>query len=183
MSEIGLIERKKTAFLLIDMQEKFLPVISGMDKVIKNTNILVRAAQILGVHLIVTEQYPAGLGKTIEKIEIPQKTPVMEKTEFSCLRNSEFLNKLKNLKVDTLVIFGIETHVCVLQTALDAIANGYKVHIVADAVSSRTEENRTIALDRMRQAGAFIDSTEILLFQLLEKAGTTEFREISMLIK
>jgi nicotinamidase-related amidase len=107
----------------------------------------------------------------------------MEKTEFSCLRNKEFLKKLKNLKVDTIVIFGIEAHVCVLQTALDAVENGYEVHVVADAVSSRTEENRSIGLERMRQAGAFIDSTEIVLFQLLEKAGTPEFREISMLIR
>jgi len=183
MSSLGIMQREKTAFVLVDVQEKFIPVIHGLDRVIKNSNVLIRAAGILGIPLIVTEQYPKGLGKTCERIKLPKDSKVIEKVHFSCFGSGEFLKELEKLKVKSIILFGIEAHVCVLQTALDALKNGFEVHIVADAVSSRSAENKSIAIERMRQSGAFIASTEMIIFQLMEKSGTVEFRQISKLIK
>ena len=183
MNPLGIINRNKTAFVLIDIQEKFIPVIKDMERVISNANVLVKASEILEVPLIVTEQYPKGLGKTSNEISLPLNQHLIEKTEFSCFGNKEFVEKIKELGVDSIILFGIEAHVCILQTALDALKNGLDVHVIADAISSRTLENKSIAIERMRQSGIFIISTEMLLFQLLGKAGTEEFKLISGLIK
>ena len=173
--------RDKTAFVLIDIQEKFIPVINKIDKVIKNSKILIKGAEILGIPLIVTEQYPKGLGNTIKEIELPPNTEIIEKLNFNCLDCDDFVDELK--KFESLVIFGIESHVCVLQTALAAKKEGIKVYAVADAISSRTEENKQLAIDRMRQHDIEIVSTEMILFELLKKAGTDEFKDISTWIK
>ena len=183
MKNYGIIELNKTAFILIDVQNGFLPVIHGIDSVITNCNVLVQAAEILDIPLVVTEQFPRGLGKTVEKIILPSDVPVIEKIHFSCFGSDEFSKCIKTLDVNTLVLFGIETHVCLLNTALHALERGYEVHVIADAVSSRTPENKEIALERMRQSGVFISSVEMILFQLMEKAGTAEFKKILPLIK
>ena len=183
MKEVGIINRDKTAFVMIDIQDKFIPIIHEIDKVIKNTNILIKAAEILKIPLVVTEQYPKGLGKTNEKVLLPKNNIPYEKIEFSCFGCREFTKKIKELKVDTLVIFGIETHVCVVQTVLDALEQDYKVHVVEDAISSRTIENKRIGIERMRQSGAFIVSTEMILFQLMKKAFIEGFKDISDLVK
>ena len=183
MDGIGKVDRAKTAFLLVDIQERFMPVIHRMDMVVENANRIVRASSILDIPLLVTEQYPKGLGKTVDAVGLPPDAPKIEKTEFSCFGNEGFVRRLKALDADTLAIFGIEAHVCVLKTVLDALQEGYNVHVIADAVSSRTQENRETAMERMRQAGAFIASTEMILFQLMDRAGTDEFREISRLVK
>lgn len=179
MNGPGIPDRKGTAFVMIDIQEKFVPVIHDMQTVIRNAGILVSSSGILGIPLIATEQYPKGLGKSV--IDLPVE-PV-EKTSFSCFDSDEFTKKLGKLKARSLVLFGIEAHVCVLKTALDALKNKYEVHVVADATSSRTIGNKNAAIERMRQSGVFVVSTEMILFQLLEKAGTEEFRKISGLIK
>ncbi len=183
MKNTGIIERKKTVFILIDVQDGFVPVIHGIDSVIDNCNVLIRAAEILDIPLLVTEQYPKGLGKTVEKIILPPGVPVIKKVHFNCFGSDEFSEGIRALDVSTLVLFGIETHVCLLNTALHALEKGYEVHVIADAVSSRTIENREIALERMRQSGAFISSVEMIIFQLMEKAGTAEFKKILQLIK
>lgn len=183
MAKLGIIEKDKTAFVMIDIQDKFKPVIYEIDKVIKNTNILIKAAEILKIPLVVTEQYPKGLGKTLKEIQLPQNQEIFDKIEFSCFGCNNFAKKIKELKVDTLVIFGIETHVCVVQTVLDALEQGYEVHVVEDAISSRTKENKKIGIERMRQSGAFIVSAEMILFQLMKKAGIEGFKEISDLVK
>ena len=180
---LGILGKEGTVFIMVDIQEKFLPVIHDMKKVIGNSGRLVHASEILGIPLIVTEQYPKGLGKTLKEIRLPHGMRPIEKTEFSCFGNGEFRRAAKALNAKALVIFGIEAHVCVLQTVLDALSLGYQVHVVADAISSRTEENKNIAMRRMRHAGAFIASTEMVLFQLLGKAGTEEFRKVSALVK
>lgn len=180
VDNLGIIDRVNTVFVLIDLQEKFVPVIYDIDNIIRNIDILVKASKILGVPLIATEQYPKGLGNTVNKIEVDN---IVEKISFSCFDNSEFKNKLLNLKAKILVLFGVEAHVCVLKTALDGIKNNFEVHAVSDAVSSRTLENKKIAIDRMRQSGVFIASTEMILFQLIREAGSNEFKEISKLIK
>ncbi len=171
---------------MIDIQEKFVPAISGINEVIKNANILVKASEILKIPLIVTEQYPKGLGNTVKNIKLPENVTKIEKTHFSCFGNDEFsviMKKLKQKKVKSLVLFGIETHVCILKTALDALSEEFEVHVVADAVSSRTQLNKDAALKRMAHSGIFIATTEIILFQLMDKAGTEEFKEISKLVK
>lgn len=183
MNSLGIIDRNKTVFVLVDIQEKFIPVIDSVEGVIQNANILVKASEILKIPLIVTEQYPKGLGKTSDKIQLPQNRYLIEKTAFSCFGCDEFVKKIRELSIDSIVLFGIEAHVCILKTALDALQNKLEVHVVADAVSSRTKENKQIAIERMRQSGSFIVSTEMLLFQLLHKAGTKEFKLISELIK
>jgi nicotinamidase-related amidase len=183
MDNLGILQRKKIAFLLIDLQEKFIPTIYKIDEVIKNTNILINTAEILKIPLIITEQYPKGLGKITNKLNLPKNVKSIEKLEFSCFQSQKFLKEIKKLKIDTLVIFGIEAHVCILQTVLDAIKNKIKVHVIVDAISSRSENNKIIAIKRMEQAGAFISSTEIVTFQLLKKAGTKEFKEVMKFVK
>ncbi|OWY23631.1 hydrolase [Sphingobacteriales bacterium UPWRP_1] len=179
----GIPHRPQTALLLIDIQERLMPVIANRQQVIDNANKLLQGAQILNLPVIVTEQYPRGLGKTCSEIQLPPNQPVIEKTCFSCMLSDGVMQQLKRSGTKSVVLAGAEAHICVLKTALDALQNGFEVHVVADAVSSRTEQNRQLALERMRQSGAFIVSVEMILFQLMEEAGTDEFKQISKLIK
>jgi nicotinamidase-related amidase len=183
MNSFGIIDRKKTAIIQIDIQEKFRTAIHNFNEVIANAAILARSSEILNIPLIVTEQYPKGLGKTVEEIKLPDKLSLIEKLHFSCFGNNEFADKIKTLELNSLILFGVEAHVCVLKTVLDALKQGLEIYVIADASSSRTPENKAIALERMRQSGAFIVSTEMILFQLLEYSGTDEFKAISRLIK
>jgi nicotinamidase-related amidase len=182
MDTLGIIDKTKTAFVLIDIQEKFLPIIHTIDAIIDNTNILTTAAKTLNIPLLVTEQYPKGLGKTTERINIFDAKAI-EKMSFSCFGADEFVKQIKALNVTDLVLFGIETHVCVLKTALDALKDNYTVHLVVDAIGSRKNQNKNIGIKRMKQSGAFATSTESILFQLIDGAGTDEFKMISKLIK
>ena len=183
MNKLGIIKKAKTAFVLVDIQEKFIPVIKDVNKVISNSNILIKASEILKIPLVVTEQYPKGLGYTSKKIKLPKKKYLIEKNHFSCFDSKEFTDKIKALKVDSLVLFGIEAHVCILKTALDGLRNKFNVYVVADTISSRTLENKSLAIERMRQSGVFIVSCEMIIFQLLEKAGTEDFKKIYKLVK
>ena len=180
---VGIPKRDEVALVLVDIQERFLPVIHNIDTVIDNANKLVSAASILKVPLMVTEQYPKGLGRTVDKIKLGAGQEIIEKTSFGCFGCDGFTNRLAEMNVKSLVIFGIEAHVCVLKTALEAVAQNYETHVVADAVSSRTRENRKLALERLRQSGVFIVSAEMILFQLMDRAGTDEFKAISKLVK
>ena len=181
--DFGIPERDKTAFVLIDIQEKFRPVIHNIQAVIDNANRLVKGASILKIPLIVTEQYPKGLGRTVDEIDLDDGQGIVEKISFDCFGCDGFREKLDEIDVKSLVIFGIEAHVCVLKTALEAVARDYETHVIADAVSSRTEENKNLALERLRQSGVFVASTEMILFQLMDRAGTDEFKAISKLVK
>jgi nicotinamidase-related amidase len=183
---LGKLNPKTTAFILIDIQEKFIPAMHKIEDVIRNANTLVKASEILDIPLIVTEQYPKGLGKTIDKIKLHKKAQKIEKTHFSCFGCEEFSTKLEELKkkgVTSLVLFGIEAHVCILKTALDALEKEFEVHVVADAITSRSKPDKRIANQRMMQSGVFFASTEIILFQLIDKAEGDEFKAISKLIK
>lgn len=179
-----MLKRENTALLVIDVQEKLMPVIHEQTLIFENVNKLLRGAEILDLEIITTEQYPKGLGNTCKEIQLPTENPiVIEKMCFSCMLNEEVNEQLKLTNVKDVIICGVEAHICVLKTALDALEAGYRVHVVADAVSSRTPQNKQLALDRMRQAGAFIVSVEMILFMLLDNAGTDEFKAISKLIK
>lgn len=180
MDDLGILEREGTVFVLIDIQEKFLPAMQGMDKAISNADILVKASGILGIPLIVTGQYPKGLGKTTGRIALPAGAEIIEKVSFG---SDGFRERLEGLGKGSVVIFGVEAHVCILKTALDAMKEGFRVHVVADAMTSRTERNRDLAMERLRRSGAFIASTEMVLFQLMERSGTDESKAISGLIR
>jgi nicotinamidase-related amidase len=180
---LGIPQREHTALLVVDVQERLMPVIHENDRIFANVNKLLRGAEILALETIITEQYPKGLGNTCKEVELPANANIIEKVCFSCMLSEPVSDQLKLTNVKDVIICGVESHICVLKTTLDALKAGYNVHVVADAVSSRTPENKQLALERMRQAGAFITSVEMILFMLLDQAGTEEFKAISKLIK
>ena len=179
--QTGKLNLEDCLLLVIDIQERLIPVIHQHEEVIHNANILLKGMEILGVPVIVTEQYPKGLGNTCKEILLGEDAKVMEKITFSCLANDYIKESVQSKK--QIIICGVEAHICVLKTALDLLDEGYQVHLITDAVSSRKKENKQVAIERMKQSGVFISSTEMILFQLLDKAGTEEFKLISKLIK
>lgn len=178
------IVRAKAALAVIDIQERLLPAIFEGERVVQNTLRLIKGARALQIPLLVTEQYKKGLGATTPEIaaEIAGFTQ-MEKIAFSACGAADFEEALKAKKVSDVILCGIEAHVCVSQTCLDLMDNGFRVFVVADAISSRTAANQRIGIERMRDAGAVIVSAEMILFELLEKAGTEEFKQILTLVK
>lgn len=177
----GKLYKDDCMLLVIDIQEKLMPVIFQQEQVIKNTNTLLKGMTVLNVPIVVTEQYPKGLGKACAEIELPEGQMLFEKITFSCVATDEIRERICTKK--QIILCGAEAHICVLKTALDLIELGHEVHVVADAVSSRTMDNKLYALQRMRQSGVFVETTEMVMFQLLDKAGTDEFKLISNLIK
>lgn len=173
------------ALVVIDIQEKLLPPIHEGTRMVANSQLLIRLAKILSLPVIVTTQYAKGLGGTVPQIAdlLPEVTP-LDKLEFGCFGNSAFCSALENLSGrNTLLLCGMETHICVLQTALGALAQGRIVHAAADALGSRTELNWKIGLKRMRDAGAVMSSTEMMIYELLGKSGTAAFKEMLKFIK
>jgi nicotinamidase-related amidase len=183
MDKLGIIDRNRTVFVLIDAQERLVSAMDGGEAMLESANRLVEASKILGIPLIVTEQYPKGLGPTSSRISLPDGTRPVEKVTFSCFGSEDFVQRLRHLGRDTIVVFGTESHICVLKSALDAMREGFHVHVAADAVSSRSGKDRQAGIERMRQSGAFIASSEMILFQLMDKAGSEEFKAISALVK
>jgi nicotinamidase-related amidase len=176
--------RAKAGLVVVDVQERLLPPIFEQQRVVQNTVRLIQGATVLRVPIFATEQYRKGLGATVPEVAgaIPGFAP-MEKLAFSACGATGFIPALKRKKVSEAILCGIEAHVCVSQTCLDLLDEGFRVFVVADAVSSRTPENCRFGLDRMRAAGAVIVSTEMVLFELLEQAGTAEFKQILNLVK
>ncbi|MDD5599612.1 MAG: isochorismatase family protein [Victivallaceae bacterium] len=179
------LETGNCCFVMIDMQEKLLKAIPRAAKCLENQALLLKAAAILEIDSIVTEQYPQGLGGTADELKclLPGNTPVIAKTSFSCCGESAFRTALKSKHRDYVVVFGIEAHVCVQQTVMDLLEAGYKVIVAADALASRNTGNCRLALDTMRRAGAFVTSSEAVIFMLLRNSRHPSFREISKLIK
>jgi len=180
---MSLIDPADALMLEIDIQEKFVPVTWRIDAVIRNTNRLLRAADLVGIPVVASEQYPEGLGRTCREILLPPSARPIWKVHFNCFKSDELREAVRASGRRTLVVMGIETHVCVLQSVLLALELGYRVHVAADAVSSRAEENWRLGLERMRQEGAFIESTEMVLFQLIEHAKDLRFRQLSDIVK
>ncbi len=179
----GLISKEGTVLVIIDVQQKLFPFVAGKEKVAENIQRLIRFAQIVKLPMILTEQYPKGLGRTIKEIEelIPNIEPI-EKVEFSCFESDGFKNALQKLGAKTIILTGIETHICVSQTAIEGLSS-HRMCVVSDAVSSRNIEDKHIGLERMKQSGVTIVSTEMLIYEILKKAGTNEFREALKLVK
>ena len=182
-----LIDATKTSLLIVDVQERLLPAMADGAGVVARCSVLLKATALLGVPVAVSEQYPKGLGHTVGglKAEIGD-APVFEKLNFSCWRDismrAAFI-KLHDMGRPQIIIAGIEAHVCVLQSALDLAQAGFGVFVVSDATSSRAESSKALALTRMGQAGIEVINTEMAVFELLGKAGTPEFKELSALIK
>ncbi len=183
MSHTGIPNRKGTRLMVIDLQERLMPVIHEKEKLVKKVNTLIRGMEILQVPTVVTEQYPKGIGHTLSDIKVPDSAEVHEKMSFSCMRDDKIAGGSIIAEATDLVLCGVEAHICVLNTALDALEKGQRVHVVADAISSRFPENKHYGIERLRQSGAFIVTVEMILFQLMEESGNDEFRAISKLIK
>ena len=169
--------------MVIDVQNRLMPVIHDALKTIQNIQTLITGAGILGISTLVTEQYPKGLGNTISDLDFNEDTTIIEKNAFSCMIDEKIKSHLLEVNKHHLILCGVESHICVLKTALNAVEQGYTVHVVADAVSSRAPENKILALERLRQSGVYIVSAEMVLFMLMDKSGTDTFKSISKLIK
>lgn len=178
------LRKEKALLLIIDIQERLAAAMKMKDSVVTNCLHLLEAARLLGVPVMMTEQYPKGLGPTLKEIRdaAPSLEP-FEKTAFDCCKEQGFLDKVAAFERPTIVIAGMEAHICVLQTALGLIKEGYGVHVVMDAVCSRRKDDFKAALNTIRDAGAVVSTTETVLFQLLERAGTEPFKIISKRIK
>jgi len=179
------LEKHRTALLLIDVQERFRELIDGMPGVVAQCSRLVRFCGRLGIPVVATEQYPKGLGRTLPELAsvLPEGVAPIEKTTFSCGGDEGFRRALTELRREQWVLCGIETHVCVYQTALDLLRDGRQVALAADAVSSRRPRDRDLALGRMRELGVQVMSTEMVLFEILRQAGTPDFRAVAGILK
>jgi nicotinamidase-related amidase len=180
------LEVEQCALLVVDMQEKLLPPIWEKERLVRNVQLLIRLAGILKIPALVTTQYAKGLGNTLPGIaSLLPDTPPIDKQIFSCFGSEVFCSLLKRLpgKRTTVLLCGMEAHICVMQTALGALREGYLVHVASDAVSSRTELNWRIGLDRMRAAGAILSSAEMMTYELLRSSGAPAFRELLPYLK
>ena len=173
----------RTALLVVvDVQERVNRAMADQRHVARIVT-LVRAFAGLGRPMLVTEQYPQGLGRTVPEIGALVSAPPITKESFSCAGEPAFLEALASLQPAQVLLTGIEAHVCVTQTALDLLAAGYRVHVPHDAVSSRRPVDRRQAMERLARAGAVVTSTESALFEMVERCGTEEFRLVSRLVK
>lgn len=181
------LRRECTALVVLDVQERLFPAMDAdhREEVMRNIKVLALAGRRLRVPTLITEQYPKGLGHTLQELTdtLGAGLEAMEKVTFSCWGAEVFRGRLAGTGMRQVVLTGIEAHVCVLMSALDLLAEGYGVHVVADAVTSRTQANWRLAMDQLRQAGAVVTATESVLFQLLGQADTDESRELTRLIR
>jgi nicotinamidase-related amidase len=183
-----LLNRDKSQLLIVDVQDKLLEAMSAKTRLVERGVRLVQAAKALVIPITVSEQYPKGLGHTVEAVRwsLPNSASVMEKIEFSCAKNEairEHLHELRRQGRSQVVIAGIESHVCVAQTALDLEGQGFDTFVVADAVSSRSKTSKKLALARLLRAGVDIVDSEMVIFEWLGQAGTPEFKELQALVK
>ncbi|KAK7089527.1 isochorismatase domain-containing protein 1-like [Littorina saxatilis] len=182
---LGDIKLNRTVFFLCDMQERFRPVIKYFNEVVEVAKRLTAATRILDIPLVVTEQYPKGLGSTVSELDVSNAVCKVPKTKFSMVL-PEVEGTLKTLcdgKVEHVVLFGIETHVCIQQTVIDLLARGVEVHVVADGCSSRSQMDRKFALERFGHMGAMVTTSEAVLLQLVGDKDHPKFKEVQGLIK
>lgn len=178
------LKKQGCALIVVDIQEKLLPAIHDYTNVLDRSMKMVKAAQTLRVPIVFTQQYTKGLGSTHTDLTtlIPDFA-FIEKTTFNCFGEPAFVSELDRLKTETLVIVGIEAHICVCQTALEGLHRGFNVQVVADGVGSRVTTNKTIGLERIRQAGGVITGTELTIYEWVERSDCDEFRQILPLLK
>lgn len=176
---------RTSTLVIVDIQEKLIKAIPAMEPFMPKVRMMLEAAAVLGLDVIVTEQYPKGLGNTVPELKelFQDKWPVIEKTSFSCWLEPEFRKQLRKNKKETVILTGIESHVCVMQTAMDLLTEGYQVVLLADTVASRNDYDREIALKLMREKGVWVMTAESLLFHYLQNAKNPSFKAVSKLIK
>ena len=179
------LDLRQTALAVIDMQESFRGPIQDFAELAARVARVAHAAQLLGIPLVVTEQYPKGLGRTASEIRavLPEGLEPIEKTAFSSCGAHEFVSQLERAGARQVLLCGIEAHVCVNQTAHDLLALGYQVHLLTDCVSSRAEQNRRVGIEKMLRSGALPSSIELALFELMRDARHEHFKAIQKLIK
>ncbi len=176
--------RENTIGLVIDIQELLVPVMAENEQLIENCRKLIQGLQILGLPLLVTQQYTKGLGETVEEIKsVVKDFEYIEKKDFSCFDEPAVAEKLALSGINNVIICGIESHVCVLQTAIDLKESGYNPVVVMDCVSSRSFDNIDLASERFRYEGILMSSLESVLFELTRSSGAPEFKAISKLLK
>jgi nicotinamidase-related amidase len=180
LSGAGKLEAGRTALVVVDVQEGFRQAIPDFERVAKATATLIEGAEAIGVPVVITEQYPKGLGETVPEVSehLPEGVEPLEKVSFSAAEAEGFDLGGR----DQALVCGVETHVCVNQTVLDLLGSGTEVQVAEDAVGSRTEENKRVGLQKMERAGAVLTSVETALFELLGRAGTDEFKRVQKLI-
>jgi nicotinamidase-related amidase len=167
--------------VVVDIQEKLLPPIFEKERLVRNSQLLIRLARIVNIPTVATTQYAKGLGPTVPEIaSLLPDSQAIDKLEFSCFGSDAFCSQMKRFPGhrNTVLLCGMESHICVTQTALAALREGYLVHVASDAVSSRTEWNWKIGLERMKAAGAIISSTEMMIYELLRRSGGAAFKEL-----
>lgn len=178
-----ILNKNNTALLVVDIQERIINVMRKHKKLLENVTKLIKGAKIIGIPIFYTEQYPKGLGKTVQSIQSELENEAEQKLTFSCVGVKGLFENLKQSNISQVIVCGIESHVCVQQTVLDLLENGFQVNLPINAVSSRFKIDYKTALKRMDKNGAEITTVESILFELIETSGTPEFKNISSLIK
>ena len=175
------LQPEECVLVVVDIQEKLLPPIFNKETLVRNSQLLIRLAKIINLPIVATTQYAKGLGGTVAEIHsLLDGVATYDKLEFSCFGSDQFCGEMKSLPSgrNTLLVCGMEAHICVMQTVLAALNRGYLVHVAADAVGSRAEANWKIGLHRMEAAGAVISSTEMMMYELMRASGTPVFKEM-----
>ncbi len=186
MKEPAHLDPAKCALLVVDVQERLMPVIDGGEEVTRNSALLLKAARVMNIPVAATTQYSARIGELLPEIkaELGEVVP-FDKMQFDCFADQVIRARVKKLgqEVNTLIICGVETHICIYQSVLGALREGYKVWVPADAVSSRSPCNRETGLARIRELGGTVGSTEMIIYDLLHRAGTSQFKELLPYLK
>ncbi|MGP8070407.1 MAG: isochorismatase family protein [Candidatus Bathyarchaeia archaeon] len=176
------VRRRDCVLIVIDVQDRIIDTIAGHDAVVENIKALIRTAQVLNVPIIATQQ--ENLGEIVPALkDLLSDSPKFRKLTFSCCGDSMFMKKLRETRRKTIIACGIETHICVLQTVLDLLRRGYRVLLARDGTSSHALIDTETAIERMRGAGAMIDTTEATMYELMERAGTEQFRNVLEIVK
>ena len=180
-----LLDPKSSALLVIDIQEKFVGIVKDCALLEKRARILVQAAGILGVPIVVSEQYPKGLGPTVSGVRdsLPEGSVVLDKTAFGCLGDAGIKAEIAKLGKKQILVCGLETHVCVNQTVFQLLEEGYEVHLAVDALACRDEKNKEIGLRKMEQGGAIPSCSEMAIFEWMGRSKHENFKELQALIK
>jgi nicotinamidase-related amidase len=179
-----LLDRQRTALLVVDVQEKLWRVMRQRQAVADRIVMMIKACRFLSISIFITEQYPKGLGRTLKAIQeaLSQPDPLIKMT-FSCCGATELPQNFRQEGIEQVVLVGIESHVCVMQTAMDLLARGFQVHVLRDAISTRYELDEETAIERMAAEGVVISTAEAALFELMQTAEAAEFKKVSGLIK
>lgn len=181
---MSLLNRDDTAFVMIDFQERLMPAINNNERLEAQTVKLAKGMKALGIPTVITQQYTKGIGETIPSIaEVLGDFQHVEKTSFSCMANEEFAAKIRELNKKNIVVCGIEAHICVQQTVLELMEEGYNVYIVADCIGSRSEEDKLWSITRMGEAGAVVTTYESVLYEILRTSKADGFKAVAAIVK